>query len=88
MMNSKQKNVTPLTSEQENLLYNEIDNIEKRLALVYKDLEIKAEELPDMVKMANKMRFPQGDDVEFVRDVREAQRCQQNIKDIEVTHFN
>jgi hypothetical protein len=32
MMNSKQKNVTPLTSEEENLLYDEIDNIEKRLA--------------------------------------------------------
>ena len=69
MMNSKHKLVTPLTSEQENLLYDEIDNIEKRLAQVFKDLEINADELPDVVKMANKMRFPQGDDVAFVRDV-------------------
>ena len=69
MMNSKQKNVTPLTSEEENLLYDEIDNIEKRLAQVFKDLEIKAEEFPEVVKMANKIRFPKGDDVEFVANV-------------------
>jgi hypothetical protein len=31
MMNSKQKTATPLTSEQENLLYDRMDKMEQRL---------------------------------------------------------
>jgi hypothetical protein len=38
--------------------------------------------------MADEMKNPVGDDVKFVKDVREAQKCQQIIKHIEVTNIN
>jgi hypothetical protein len=38
--------------------------------------------------MAKDMKNPQGTDAIFVKDVKEAQKCQKNIKDIEVTHLN
>jgi hypothetical protein len=50
--------VTPLTSEQENLMYDEMDKIEKRLAKVFKDQNTNAEELPDLIEMANDMKNP------------------------------
>jgi hypothetical protein len=34
------------------------------------------------------MKNSQGTDAIFVRDVKEAQKCLQKIKDIEVTHLN
>jgi hypothetical protein len=33
------------------------------------------------------MKNPLGDDEKFVKDVREAQKCQQTLKDIEVTNI-
>ena len=50
--------VTPLTSEQENVMYDEMDKVEQRLAQVLKDLNINANELPDLVEMANEMKNP------------------------------
>ena len=52
------------------------------------ELGIKAEELPDLVEMANDIKKPSGDDLKFVNDVREAQKCKQNLKDLDVTHIN
>ena len=88
MSKSTQTTVTPLTSEQENLLYDEMDKVEERLAQVLKDLDIKVEDIPDMVDIAKDMKNPKGDDLKFINDVREGQKCQQNLKDIEVTHLN
>ena len=76
----------PLTSEQENLLYDEMDKVEERLVQLLRGLGILADELPDLVEMADEMKNPAGDDVKFVKDVREAQKCQKTIKDIEVTN--
>ena len=70
-------------------MYDEMDKVEQRLAQVLNELGINAEELPDLVEMANQMKKPSGDsDIKFVNDVREAQKCQQNLKELEVTHIN
>jgi hypothetical protein len=58
MMNSLQKIPTPLTIEEESLLYDEMDKIEQRFAYVLKDLGIPAEALPSLVEMANDMKNP------------------------------
>jgi hypothetical protein len=77
-----------LTSEQENLLYDEMEKVEERLAQLLTDLGILAAELPDLVEMADEVKNPAGDDLKFVKDVREAQKCQKTLKDIEVTNMN
>ena len=56
--------------------------------MLFTDLDIKAKDLPDLLEMAEDMINPIGDDAKFVKDVREAQRCLQNIKDIQVKNIN
>jgi len=40
-----------------------------------KDLDIKVEDIPDMVDIAKDMKNPKGDDLKFINDVREGQKC-------------
>ena len=63
-----------------------MDKVEERLVQLLSGLGILADQLPDLVEMADEMKNPAGDDVKFVKDVREAQKCYKTIKDIEVTN--
>jgi hypothetical protein len=58
MMNSAQNTATPLTSEQESLFYDEMDKMEQKFGKLLEGLGIDLDDLPNLVEMANLMRYP------------------------------
>lgn len=67
-------------------MFDEITKNEEKLANLLKDLDTNINDFPEIVEIAKGISNPDGDDAKFVKNVQEAQRCQFNINEIEVTN--
>jgi hypothetical protein len=75
----------PLTDEEKILLTNELPIVDGKLAEILDILKTDQKELPDLVQYANSITDPDGDELKFKTDVRDAEQLLKNITGLKVT---
>jgi hypothetical protein len=76
----------PLTDEEKILLTNELPIVDGKISEILRILDINdPNEFPEVVQYANSITDPEGDQLKFKKDVRDAEQLLKNITGLKVS---